>query len=330
VAGDTAAAETIAARTAADTSRVAARFAADLSPSLAGRQAGGPRAFEWKFLVPPETAAALRERFRDEFQLDSHADPTLGGAYLVRSIYCDTPDWRVLRATGRHAFGKFRVRAYGDSTTVFLERKTKSGRAVRKRRDQLDQFAWHAALATALSDQPRPDHPPSVPWQTDPPWPRDTAAGRDVRPDHGGDRRLETHWFLRQALRYRLRPVCQVRYHREAYYAATAAGRLRLTFDRGLVAVRVAGWHFATYGEERELPSDLEVCEFKFAGDLPLVFKRAIQDFRLSPGSHSKYRRAMRRLGGADSSADSSADSGPDSGPDGGADSGGKSGAGDA
>lgn len=260
---------------------VAARaLAADLSPSLAGRQAGGPRAFEWKFLVLPETAAALRERFRNDFQLDSHADPALGGAYGVRSIYLDTPDWRVLRATGRHAFGKFRVRAYGNSTTVFLERKTKSGRAVRKRRDQLDASAWREALAESL-------------------------AGSRVESLAGS--RVEsraTHWFLRQALRYELRPVCQVRYHREAYYASSAAGRLRLTFDRGLVAARVAGWSFARMGEERELPGDLEVCEFKFAGDLPLIFKHAIQDFRLSPGSHSKYRRAMRRLGGADSGVD--------------------------
>jgi hypothetical protein len=268
----------------------AAANAADLSPSLAGRQAGGPRAFEWKFLVTPETAAALRERFRNDFQPDTHADPALGGAYVVRSIYFDTPDWQVLRATGRHAFGKFRVRAYGDSTTVFLERKTKSGRAVRKRRDQLDAATWQAALAAALADMP-----PA----------RDAGDVDFSRPNEDvAHRRLATHWFLRQSLRYELRPVCQVRYHREAYFAASSAGRLRLTFDRGLVAARVAGWNFAVQGEQRELPSDLEVCEFKFAGELPSIFKRAIQDFRLSPGSHSKYRRAMRRLGGAESGAD--------------------------
>jgi hypothetical protein len=256
--------------------------AADLSPSLARRQAGGPRAFEWKFLVSPETAAALRERFRHDFQADSHADPALGGAYLVRSVYLDTPDYRVLRAAGRHAFGKFRVRAYGDSTIVFLERKTKSGRAVRKRRDQLDASAWREALAQCLPDQ-------------------GTATALSPLDDALLVNRRATHWFLRQSLRYDLRPVCQVRYHREAYYASNSAGRLRLTFDRGLAAARIAGWSFAVVGEERELPLDLEVCEFKFAGDLPPIFKRAIQDFRLSPGSHSKYRRAMRRLGGAHS-----------------------------
>ncbi|MFM7070880.1 MAG: polyphosphate polymerase domain-containing protein [Planctomycetota bacterium] len=284
------------------TTSVLTPLAADLSPSLARRQAGGPRAFEWKFLVPPEIATAIRDRLRNDFQPDSHADPALGGAYLVRSTYLDTPDWHVLRAIGRHASGKFRVRAYGDSPIVFLERKTKSGRAVRKRRDQLEADAWLEALAASRVA------PPETAFGT---VPQGAAL-------HNGDslaesfpvaqsttvrRPLATHWFLRQALRSDLRPVCQVRYRREAFYASTSAGRLRLTFDRGLVAARVAGWSFAVMGQERELSSDLEVCEFKFAGDLPLVFKRVIQDFRLSPGSHSKYRRAMRRLGGADSAS---------------------------
>lgn len=278
------------------TAPVLTPLAADLSPSLARRQAGGPRAFEWKFLVPPEIATAIRDRLRNDFQPDSHANPALGGAYLVRSTYLDTPDWHVLRAIGRHANGKFRVRAYGDSSIVFLERKTKSGRAVRKRRDQLETDAWLEALAASGVAYPIAS-PGSV-------SPSDSLAEDWQSAESPAERRpLATHWFLRQALRSDLRPVCQVRYRREAYYASTSAGRLRLTFDRGLVAARVAGWSFAVMGQERELSSDLEVCEFKFAGDLPLVFKRVIQDFRLSPGSHSKYRRAMRRLGGADSSS---------------------------
>src|SRR5262245_20987903 len=107
------------------------------SPSLfvAGTgegEPGTPAAYELKFLLTEDQAAAATDRVRARLSPDPHADPSLGGAYRTTSIYTDTPRLDVLRRTGDYATSKCRVRRYGASGPVFLERKDKDGNRVRK------------------------------------------------------------------------------------------------------------------------------------------------------------------------------------------------------
>ena len=57
-----------------------------------------------------------------------------GGSYRVASVYCDTSAFDVFRRSAGFKRRKYRVRRYGDSPELFLERKTKVGDQVRKKR----------------------------------------------------------------------------------------------------------------------------------------------------------------------------------------------------
>src|SRR5881397_2180157 len=96
-----------------------------LSPSL--RRLRGTRAFELKFLVSEAKAREVQAWVASRMQLDPHGDPALGHAYRISTLYCDTPDLSVYHRAPLYGRRKFRVRRYGDSPGVFLERKTKWG-----------------------------------------------------------------------------------------------------------------------------------------------------------------------------------------------------------
>lgn len=233
----------------------------DVSPSLLRRVRGGPVAYEWKFVVDEPTALRIEELLRESLTIDPHADDRRGGAYLVTTVYFDTPQWEVLRGIGRHKLQKFRLRRYGEAADFFVERKAKRGKQVRKRRD-----AWQAGDVEACLPAPRADG----------------ANG---------------NWFARQLVRQGLRPICRVQYSRRAYFGAAAEGRVRLTFDRQLRGAPVDGWNLSTTRDDVPILVDRVICEFKFAGTMPTLFKRVIQELQLEATGFSKYRHGMRAFG---------------------------------
>src|SRR5262249_56979914 len=86
-------------------------------------------------LVRAEAQAAEAGRFlRPSLAADPHADPTLGGAYRVTSVYFDTAAFDVYRRSENYRRRKYRVRRYGTSPIAFLERKSKSDQEGEKRR----------------------------------------------------------------------------------------------------------------------------------------------------------------------------------------------------
>jgi hypothetical protein len=103
-----------------------------VSPSLAAAADGTVPAFEAKFAVTAEAAAALQAWAADRLTADPHADPA--GGYRVTSVYYDTPAFAVLRRAPGFDVHKHRVRRYGDEAVVHLERKSKTGGRVWKRR----------------------------------------------------------------------------------------------------------------------------------------------------------------------------------------------------
>src|SRR6185436_11302573 len=108
------------------------------SPSLATDAPGESPAFEIKFSLDELTAARVEQTFSSWMSLDPHANAVLDHSYRITSLYSDTPAFDVFHRTGSGRRTKFRARQYGESSPIFLERKTKRGRSVAKKRVIVD------------------------------------------------------------------------------------------------------------------------------------------------------------------------------------------------
>ncbi len=86
-------------------------------------------ASEIKFLVPAHLGAEIERWAQRWLRPDPH-----GSHYRVTSLYFDTSDSRVFRRQGSFGRAKYRIRRYGDSDVVFLERKLRTDCVVVKRR----------------------------------------------------------------------------------------------------------------------------------------------------------------------------------------------------
>lgn len=233
--------------------RAPAPPADSISPSLLG-SIGAVNAYELKFLVPDSLAGQIEHWAGGQLTLDPHADAALGNAYRIHSLYLDTAELDIYHRTPSFKRRKFRLRRYGNEPGLFLERKTKSGERVSKRRTRIPD-AEVGRFQDALAD---------------PAW--------------GGS------WFHRRVLTRRLEPTCQITYDRVAYVGAAAEGPLRLTFDRRVLCIPTRTWTVGDADIHRLLFPDQVVMEFKYRSALPALFKRLIQEFRLNPEPASKYR----------------------------------------
>jgi hypothetical protein len=224
------------------------------SPSLATPCDGAGPAFELKFVLDEARAREVETWARNRLALDPHGDPALGGAYRTTSLYCDTPELDVYHRRPSYKRRKFRVRRYNAESWAFLERKSKRGDRVTKRRTPVPE---EEVLLLA--------HPMSlVDW-----------AG---------------HWFHRRLLARCLGPACQISYHRTAYIGTCPGGPLRLTLDRRLHGALTSEWTFAPFEGGLPLLASQVILEFKFRSTLPALFKELVAALRLSPCAVSKYR----------------------------------------
>ncbi len=231
------------------------------SPALAAARSPGVSASELKFALSEPQAIELEALLSPHLTRDPHSRPELDGAYLISTLYTDTPQFDVFRRRGPQARRKLRVRRYGVEPSVFLEIKSRRGRRVSKRR------------ATVNADNlPRLEQ-------------------RASSGDWAGD------GFLQELHAANLRPVCQISYLRRAYFGADDLGPVRFTLDRGLCGLPSAGWEFSASSEFVTINPGRVVGELKFHGALPRVFKTAIRTLQLIPGGFSKYRYAVRTLG---------------------------------
>ena len=234
------------------------------SPSLFRQEAteeAAPPAYEIKFLLTEEQARVMEARVRGRLFPDPHADPALGGAYRITSLYTDTPQFDVFRRAGEFARSKFRVRRYGHNGPVFVERKDKNGDKVRKCR---------VSVPTAdLAIMAAPVAPTS--------W----AGG----------------WFHHELTRRRLVPVCRITYERVAYLGTADSSTIRLTFDRTVRGEVAAGWEVVPVGASAELLPGQVICEFKYRAAMPLLFKEIVEALGLNPTPCSKYRRFVEAAG---------------------------------
>jgi hypothetical protein len=233
-----------------------------ISPALRSASAGGRCAFEIKMALDPHTAHDLENYFASIMQYDPYAAQAADRAYRVTTLYTDTDQFDVLHRTASRKRRKFRLRRYGREACVYLERKSRHQSRVRKKRtvvgaEQTIELAQEATIPT---------------------W-----AGR---------------WFHQSIRRQGLRPVCVIGYRRSALIGASEFGPIRVTFDRDLTAMRTDSWSICGHETVSGSPfSTRTICEFKFPGALPCLFKDVLDRFRFVPGRFSKYRSAAQVLG---------------------------------
>jgi hypothetical protein len=224
-----------------------------LSPALA-RAFGGPPAYEIKFLLDPDRAERVEEWARRHMSFDPHADPARGHTYRIHTLYLDTPRLEMFRRVPGHKRHKFRVRRYGTEPFVFLERKTKTGDWVAKRRTKIDDGELMRLFAAPA----------------DPAWPG--------------------HWFRRRLAVRGLRPSCQVSYDRVAHISPGPIGALRLTLDRQVQCAPAAGWGLGELPSARPALHDDVIVELKYRAAMPAVFKALLAHLGMCPQQTSKYR----------------------------------------
>lgn len=207
---------------------------------------------EEKYLLSTAQYKAVLAGLRGRMQ------PDLFGRSTVTSIYYDTEDYRLIRASLEKPDykEKLRVRAYGATTpesSVFVELKKKVGGIVYKRRVELP-FMEAAAL---LGGKPIEE---------------DSQVIREIR------------YFLKF---YNPRPRVLLSYRRVAYTGAD--DEFRVTFDdsilyrTGVLSLTAGAW-----GEEL-LPQGTILMEVKVPGAMPLWFCELLNKNGIYPSSFSKY-----------------------------------------
>ena len=235
-----------------------------LSPSLATGGADGAPAFELKFLLTESQAHEVETWAGRRLALDPHADAARGNAYRIGSLYLDTPAWDVFHRRGPHKRRKWRLRRYAAAPGLFLERKSKSGDRVSKRRTPIPD----ADLDRLRQPAPEPS------------W-----AG---------------HWFHHRILLRQLRPACRICYDRTAFVGTSLEGPLRLTLDRDIRCAPADGWVMGDFEEGLSLLREQAILELKFRIALPALFKRLMHEMGLNPSPVSKYRLGIQLWGLAD------------------------------
>lgn len=231
-----------------------------LSPSIDPQRSREP-ARELKFLVPRTAAADLHRWACEHLATDAYADPTRGNAYTITSLYYDTPAFQVFHRVGSFGRSKYRIRRYDDHESIFFERKLKTNGRVSKRRTSA------------------------------------TVQDLDRLTDGDPYRGWPGYWYHRRLLARKLRPVCQIRYRRAAWVAATPEGPIRLTLDDNLRALAISDAVFDDSSDGVPLLAEQFVLELKYRNEPPALFKEMIHEFALDTQPVSKYRLAVSMLG---------------------------------
>ena len=209
--------------------------------------------YEKKYMLTHRQYWAMLRGMADYMRPDEHPRYTIG------NIYCDTPDFDLIRTSLEKPVykEKLRLRSYGvpkDSGAAFVEIKKKFQGVVYKRRVTVT-----AAEANRWVRGGRP--------------PQESQISREI------------DWFLHF---YNPAPAVYIAYDREAY-AGVENGDLRVTFDRNLRArcteldLRAGDWGSPILREDRIL------MEIKIPGAAPLWLARLLSENGIVSTSFSKY-----------------------------------------
>ncbi|MBR3503137.1 MAG: polyphosphate polymerase domain-containing protein [Clostridia bacterium] len=214
--------------------------------------------YELKYLLDGPQTAFLLDRLKGRMELDEY------GRTSIASLYYDTPDYRLIRASiEKPSFKeKIRLRSYGlatDWSPVFLELKRKAEGVVYKRRVQTT--APRAARFFAGED---------------------LGCGQISR---------ELNYF--RDFYGELRPACLIIYDREAYFEPDGGLRLTIDYNPRCRVDRLSLTHSMAGMPLR--PAGNTILEIKVQDAMPLWLTRVLDEGRIRKGSFSKYGEAYAR-----------------------------------
>ena len=193
-----------------------------------------------------------------------HLVPDIHGVSTISSLYMDTPDFRLVRASmdGKIYKEKLRLRSYGVpslSDRVFLEIKKKYRGVVYKRRESMMLSEAKEYLQGKRSATP-------------------SQIMREI--DYAFSYYKE------------LSPSMQISYEREAY-TMKEDPQVRITFDHGIrYRTQELFLENGNYGK-RILGEDLYVMEIKTLGGMPVFLSHLLDELKIYPGSFSKYKNSF-------------------------------------
>ena len=217
------------------------------------------RAKEIKFM----TDAGMRDRLIDwaraNLEPDGHGTGEHRDVYSTTSLYFETPTFDVYQRNGSFGRAKYRVRRYGESDVVFLERKFRTERLLAKRR-----------TTVMLGDLERLGA-----MDPDPKWPG--------------------YWFYRRINTRKLRPLIQFSYDRVARVGNASHGPFRMTVDTNLQVLPMPAEAFLL-GVGMPVLTDKIIVEMKYCEQLPAVLKGIVEDMNLELQKVSKFRVGLRAL----------------------------------
>lgn len=231
------------------------------SPAIIASLGAPMAAYEVKFLLSESKAQHVEAWASQHLAYDPHVDPARGNTYHTTSVYLDTAALDIFHGRAPFRRRKFRIRRYGTEPRVYLERKSRTGDRVRKRRTLIG----YGELG--LLHDPTFNHT----------WPG--------------------CWFHRRLHVRRLRPTCQISYVRAAFMGENSQGPLRLTLDRQVRCAPASAWSPSDPQGELPLLTGEVVLELKFRDSLPTLYKRLMHELALIPGVVSKYRLAVQAWG---------------------------------
>jgi hypothetical protein len=227
-------------------------------------------ASELKFVVGRALAEQIRDWARARLSPDPNASNGSIDAYTITSLYFDTQHFDAFHRRGSFGRSKYRIRQYGASEIVFLERKLKTRGLLSKRRSvvKLDE------LKRLVHNKP--------------------------------ERGWAGFWYHQRLLARRLNPVCRISYRRTARVAMTGYGPIRLTLDDDIRALGANEMVFDGDNAGMHILEDKIIIELKYRGEMPVLFKLLVEEFALNPQPVSKYRLAAVALGLVSDSVSSS------------------------
>jgi len=224
--------------------------------------------YELKYMLDERTAVAVRDYVLHYLQPDQHTDPLEGFGYSVHSLYLDSQDLKLCRATldGEKNRFKLRIRFYEDTpdSPVFFEIKRRSNDVILKQRAAV----WRTAVPDLLAGH----------------WPTRAALIKD---DDMNFQALHNFCNLRNMIY--AAPSAYTSYIREAYEPPDS-NSFRVTFDRNLLAGAYRGTLSVADLQEWARP-DIQgvVLELKFTDRFPNWMHHLVQLFNLRRGSMPKY-----------------------------------------
>lgn len=225
---------------------------------------------EYKFLVPLNQLARMREALMPFVRLDPFAEKMPSRQYTVRSIYYDnrrfTCYWE--KFDGFRLKKKFRIRGYNQpqaDSMVFLEIKRREEDFIYKSRAPV---RWDE-LPAIFGGYGQND----LSWPFERGTPQAEAAGR----------------FLYNYYRRRLLPVVLITYEREAFFGRFNSA-LRLTFDKNIRSRLYPSLDSLYVDRDAQyLVPEHFIFEVKFYMVLPYWLREFVRQFHLQRQAFSKY-----------------------------------------